>query len=524
VTTDSTDTDISLDGSPKASVVGRDQHGVPPADFVAELQRKDARIDELIAEKDALKDKVSELEKAALEQEIVRLKEQKQGVMAKLQQPEVAYREHKQRETQVETLLQDQATQMALGENRIHSALEAFKDLHYEEIDELLAESEERGILLAAQSAYGRGLVAEDAVRWHDAYTHYKRATDLHETFDHLCAYARMTWRLAKGPEAIPLHEKLVNWAKSDHGVNSAEYASCLNNLAGVVRAQGRYAEAEALYREALEIDRATIGEGHPSYATHLNNLAGVVEDQGRYAEAEGLYREAREIDRATIGEGHPDYAIDLNNLANVVKAQGRYAEAEGLYREALEIGRVTIGEGHPNYAIRLSNLALVVEAQGRSAEAEGLYCEALEIDRATIGEGHPDYAIDLGNLAGVLVTQGKPEAARPFMSRPWRFSAPPCRPIIRISRWSKGTSPICPDPNPEPCALLPRPRAASAPSRYRQDTDAIQTAENRGSPLLITRNLPRFARGARPGSGFVNQCPARLSPPLSPAPAPDRR
>jgi tetratricopeptide (TPR) repeat protein len=482
VTTDSTDTDISLDGSPKASVVGRDQHGVPPADFVAELQRKDARIDELIAEKDALKDKVSELEKAALEQEIVRLKEQKQGVMAKLQQPEVAYREHKQRETQVETLLQDQATQMALGENRIHSALEAFKDLHYEEIDELLAESEERGILLAAQSAYGRGLVAEDAVRWHDAYTHYKRATDLHETFDHLCAYARMTWRLAKGPEAIPLHEKLVNWAKSDHGVNSAEYASCLNNLAGVVRAQGRYAEAEALYREALEIDRAT------------------------------------------IGEGHPDYAIDLNNLANVVKAQGRYAEAEGLYREALEIGRVTIGEGHPNYAIRLSNLALVVEAQGRSAEAEGLYCEALEIDRATIGEGHPDYAIDLGNLAGVLVTQGKPEAARPFMSRPWRFSAPPCRPIIRISRWSKGTSPICPDPNPEPCALLPRPRAASAPSRYRQDTDAIQTAENRGSPLLITRNLPRFARGARPGSGFVNQCPARLSPPLSPAPAPDRR
>ena len=43
--------------------------------------------------------------------------------------------------------------------------------------------------------------------------------------------------------------------------------------------------------------------------ATHLNNLAGVVEVQGRYPEAEGLYRQALEIDRATIGEAHPAFA-----------------------------------------------------------------------------------------------------------------------------------------------------------------------------------------------------------------------
>ena len=45
--------------------------------------------------------------------------------------------------------------------------------------------------------------------------------------------------------------------------------------------AQGRYEEAETLYRQALEIDRATIGEGHPDYATHLNNLALVVAGAG---------------------------------------------------------------------------------------------------------------------------------------------------------------------------------------------------------------------------------------------------
>lgn len=390
MTTDKTDTDISLDGSPNASVVGRDQHGVPPADFIAELQRKDARIDELIAEKDALKDKVSELEKAALEQEIVRLKEQKQGVMAKLQQPEVAYREHKQRETQVETLLQDQATQMALGENRIHSALEAFKDLHYAEIDELLAESEERGILLAAQSAYGRGLVAEDAVRWGDASTHYANAARLDPGFDNLFKAREYAWRAGQYAAAHRHGEALLAVARQDG--TEEQVATAINEHAGTVQAQGRYAEAEELFREALEIDRATIGEVHPGYA------------------------------------------IDLNNLAGAVRAQGRYAEAERLYREALEITRDVVGEGHPSYAIRLNNLAVVVQAQGRSAEAEGLYREALEIDRATIGEGHPDYAIDLNNLAGILVEQGKPEAARPLYEQAleiFRATLPPDHPHI---------------------------------------------------------------------------------------------
>jgi len=73
-----------------------------------------------------------------------------------------------------------------------------------------------------------------------------------------------MTWRLAKGAEAISVQEQLVDWAKSEHGDDSAGYATQLNNLAGLVQAQGRYEEAERLYCTALEIDRATIGEGHP--------------------------------------------------------------------------------------------------------------------------------------------------------------------------------------------------------------------------------------------------------------------
>ena len=86
-----------------------------------------------------------------------------------------------------------------------------------------------------------------------------------------------------------------------------------------------------------------------------------MVEAQGRYLEAEGLYRQALEIDRATIGEAHPDYATDLNNLAGVVRAQGRFTEAEGLYKQCMAILRPSLGDKHPNtQAIAQNYLSLL--------------------------------------------------------------------------------------------------------------------------------------------------------------------
>ena len=44
--------------------------------------------------------------------------------------------------------------------------------------------------------------------------------------------------------------------------------------------------EAIELYKQALLIDEKTIGKEHPDYATHLNNLAGVYVNQGKYDDA----------------------------------------------------------------------------------------------------------------------------------------------------------------------------------------------------------------------------------------------
>src|SRR5712692_7684498 len=54
---------------------------------------------------------------------------------------------------------------------------------------------------------------------------------------------------------------------------------------------QGKYAEAAATAVEALRVAEATFGPEDARTATSLNNLAFLYEKQGKYAEAEPLFR-----------------------------------------------------------------------------------------------------------------------------------------------------------------------------------------------------------------------------------------
>ena len=77
----------------------------------------------------------------------------------------------------------------------------------------------------------------------------------------------------------------------------------------------GRYDEAEPLYRQALEIRKAALGETHPDYAQSLNNLAVLYYDMKRYADAEPLMAEALRIFEATLPPEHPSIAASRRDL-----------------------------------------------------------------------------------------------------------------------------------------------------------------------------------------------------------------
>jgi hypothetical protein len=62
------------------------------------------------------------------------------------------------------------------------------------------------------------------------------------------------------------------------------------------------------------------LGEKHPSTLTTMHNLAQANESQGRYSDAESLYKRVLAIRERILGEEHPSTLTTMHNLAQVYK------------------------------------------------------------------------------------------------------------------------------------------------------------------------------------------------------------
>jgi tetratricopeptide (TPR) repeat protein len=173
-----------------------------------------------------------------------------------------------------------------------------------------------------------------------------------------------------KYAEAEPLLKQVLELYREQWGIENSEAAACLNNLAEVYRRQRMYEEAEPLFDQALTIIQKTRGMTHPETAQCLNNLATFYLNIDNQEKAEQLYKEAIQIyQQPDLGE-HPDTALSLNNLANLYKEQGKYAEAEPLYLRALSLLEKQLGASHPRTRLVRSNYASLLRSMGRDEDA----------------------------------------------------------------------------------------------------------------------------------------------------------
>jgi tetratricopeptide (TPR) repeat protein len=128
--------------------------------------------------------------------------------------------------------------------------------------DALIAEvenKEQQAIERAARAAFERGRIAYEEVRWQEARSHFEKADRLvrdHAEYSEWAA--RLTWSLGDYSAAIRRYEATLDRVRKGKGDNARETAAALNNLAAIHRDQGRYAEAEMLFREAPTIDEHT--------------------------------------------------------------------------------------------------------------------------------------------------------------------------------------------------------------------------------------------------------------------------
>lgn len=235
---------------------------------------------------------------------------------------------------------------------------------------------------------------------------------------NNLAILLKATNRLA---EAEPLMRRTLAIEEQSYGDQHTNVAIRLSNLAQLLQDTNRLAEAEPLMRRALAMGERLYGPEHPKIATSLNNLALLLKATNRLAEAEPLISRALAIDEQSFGDQHTNVARDLNNLAVLLQATNRLSEAEPLMRRALAIDEQAYGDQHPNVAILLNNLAVLLKATNRLAEAEPLMRRALAIDEKSYGDQHTKVAIRLTNLAQLLKATNRLDEAEPLA---WRAVA----------------------------------------------------------------------------------------------------
>jgi hypothetical protein len=90
----------------------------------------------------------------------------------------------------------------------------------------------------------------------------------------------------------------------------------------------------------------------------------------GDYASAEALLREAADLQEASLGPLHPELANTLNNLGVVCEIIGKPDDAERCFRRACEIAAVALEPGHPFIATSRTNLADFCAARGKAVDA----------------------------------------------------------------------------------------------------------------------------------------------------------
>lgn len=224
-------------------------------------------------------------------------------------------------------------------------------------------------------------------------------------------ALNNMAWGLhAMGrlDEAAPLYEEaLVMQERLQSPL--FELAQTRKNLAGVHYDRGELALAEAMWTESLaEMESVFGADGHAAVASVQMLLARTAMVRGNSAEAMRLTGEALQTNRASVGERHRWTArtLFLHGLANL---QAGDLDAAGLLLlHSLAIRQEVLPPGHSEFAEAHLGLGLLALAHGDAVAAERELRAGREVIAALASPDRvPIDKIELA-LARALTLQGR--------------------------------------------------------------------------------------------------------------------
>jgi tetratricopeptide (TPR) repeat protein len=160
----------------------------------------------------------------------------------------------------------------------------------------------------------------------------------------------------------------------------SAEHAHTLDSIgtfaAGMLRSQRNCHKSETMKSRVIETSRRTLGPEHPQTVTCIHDFALIISSQGKYAEAEKIYRRVvpLQLDSMMLFPQNRQTLNSMNNLAVVLGFQSKYHDAGITLQRALELSAKLHDLEHPDTLTAVYISAKVLGYQSKIDEANMTY------------------------------------------------------------------------------------------------------------------------------------------------------
>jgi tetratricopeptide (TPR) repeat protein len=190
-------------------------------------------------------------------------------------------------------------------------------------------------------------------------------------TLDAMINLAQMKQSLSESDEAIGLLERVVEVRRRKLGVEHPDTLRAMANLGNILSADDtRFAEAEPTLREVLDVS-ARVPPADPSLRLLAQtSLAKVLAKLGKPADAEPLYREALDAAVRTLGPEHPVTGSYHLSYGAFLFDEKQYDRAEEQLVIAQRIASNAKTPNAPREVLALNRLIKIAEARGDTDKA----------------------------------------------------------------------------------------------------------------------------------------------------------
>ncbi|KAL8784774.1 MAG: hypothetical protein Q9195_008910, partial [Heterodermia aff. obscurata] len=205
--------------------------------------------------------------------------------------------------------------------------------------------------------------------------------------------------------DLLARRQKIFGW---DHSITLAS----AHQVAELLRIMSRFVDAKALYQRVWCSRNQILGHDVKATMASKNNLALCLRSLKDYHGALQLDMELLEDKIPIYGLGSGEVVLTKNNLAMDYYDLGEFDKAQALLQEVVKFRRKDLGWSHQETLISAFNLGLTLQKQKDWLKAEILFREILAVRELKLGCNHALTKDTIENLATCLRTQGNHEGA----------------------------------------------------------------------------------------------------------------